>query len=152
MNTRDIIFDLELPIASESAYRLWTESKLLEKWLTTVANVDPKLNGPYELFWDPTNRHENSTLGCKVTSFVPSKILGFEWRGPIPYADLMNVQPFPTWVTIAFESIAIGNTIMHFRHSGWGEGDKWNKAKQWQTTAWQMAFKELEELVRNNKF
>lgn len=147
MSTRDIVFNLELPIAAESAWKLWTDSKLLEKWLTTEASVDPKLNGSYELFWDPTNKNENSTLGCRINAFVPNKILGFEWRGPVPFAALMNIKPFPTWVVLSFESTAINKTIIHFRHSGWGVGEDWNKARQWQENAWRMAFKELEELM-----
>lgn len=150
MSTRDIVFDLELPIAAEAAWKQWTDSKKLEKWLTTEANVDPKLNGAYELFWDPTNKNENSTLGCKISSFVQNKILGFEWRGPVPFADLMNVEPFPTWVSLCFESTAIDKTIIHFRHSGWAIGEDWDKARQWQTNAWQMAFKELAELTRKS--
>ena len=148
MSTQDITFDLELSIPTENAFKLWTDSKILEQWLTTSANVEPKLHGAYELFWDPSNRNENSTLGCKITSFLPGKILSFEWRGPVPYADLMNVNPFPTWVSINFEALETNKTIIHFRHSGWGVGERWSKAKQWQTNAWDMAFKDLWTLAR----
>jgi len=148
MTSRDIVFDLNLPIASEVAWKLWTDSKLLETWLTTVAEVDATHGGSYELFWDPSNRLENSTLGCKITSFVPGKVLTFEWRGPVPYADLMNVSPFPTWVSINIESVGLAQTIVHFRHSGLGEGEWWDQARQWQTNAWTMAFKEFVELAK----
>ncbi len=84
-----------------------------------------------------------------ITSIVTNKILGFEWRGPVSFADLMNIEPFPTWVALSFESTAIDKTIIHFRHSGWGTGEGWDKARQWQINAWKMAFKKLTELSAN---
>jgi uncharacterized protein YndB with AHSA1/START domain len=146
--SEDIVFDLKLNVSAEEAWILWTDSKKLEKWLTTEANVDPKVGGPYELFWDPSNHSENSTLGCKITALVPYKLLAFEWRGPVPYADLMNVEPFPTWVSISIEAKSLNETVVHFRHSGWGQGDRWNEAKTWQKNAWSGAFSALEAMTK----
>lgn len=150
MKNPDIVFDLSLKISTEEAWKLWTNSRELEKWLTTQANVDSKLGGAYELFWDPTNHNDNSTLGCKITALVPNKLLAFEWRGPVPFADLMNDEPFPTWVSISFEAVSINQTTIHFRHSGWGEGDRWKAAREWQLKAWTGASQELEKLVNKN--
>lgn len=147
MNSRDITFDLNLNISVEDAWNLWTESRKLEKWLTTEANVDPKVGGAFELFWDPTNHNDNSTLGCKITALVPNRLLSFQWRGPIPFADLMNVAPFPTWAMVSFESKGIDQAVLHFRHSGWGESERWSAAREWQKSAWTGAFAELENLA-----
>ena len=147
MASRDIAFDLKLKISVEDAWNLWTEPKRLVQWLTTEANVNPVLGGAYELFWDPTNHNDNSTLGCKITALVPYKLLAFEWRGPVLYADLMNVQPFPTWASVSFEAIEGDQTVIHFRHTGWGDNDRWNAARTWQTNAWAGAFKQLKALL-----
>jgi len=149
MNTRDLVFELELNASVETVWKLWTEAKSLESWLTTEANVEAKLGGAYELFWDPSNHKDNSTFGCKITAFNPRRLLGFEWRGPVPFADLMNVEPLPTWVVLSFEAISVNKCHLHFRHSGWGEGERWSQAKQWQMQAWQGAFKELGELAQS---
>lgn len=144
MNSRDIIFDLHLNASVEDAWSLWTDSRKLEEWLTTEAEVDPRLGGAFELFWDPENHKENSTLGCKITALVPCKLIAFQWHGPVPFAILMNVEPFPTWASVSFESLNIDQTILHFRHSGWGEGERWNAAREWQEKAWSGAFKRLD--------
>lgn len=146
MNSSDLTFDLSLGISIDEAWNLWTDSKRLEQWLTTQANVKPVVGGAYELFWDPNNRNDNSTLGCKVTALVPYKLLAFEWRGPVPYADLMNVQPFPTWASVSFEIISAKQTVIHFRHSGWGNGERWTAARNWQKNAWARAFQQLQAL------
>ena len=148
MTSRDIVIDLNLDISVEEAWNLWTDSRLLESWLTTEAKVDAKLGGAFELFWDPTNHFDNSTLGCRITAFVPHKLLAFQWRGPVPYADLMNVEPFPTWASVSFEAIAPAKTVLHFRHGGWGEGERWSAAREWQRDSWALAF---EALARKTK-
>jgi uncharacterized protein YndB with AHSA1/START domain len=144
--SNDLVFDLNLNVSREEAWSLWTDSRKLEQWLTTVAEVDVRVGGAYELFWDPSNRSENSTLGCKVTALVPNQLFSFQWRGPIPFADLMNVEPFPTWALVSFEPLAINQTLVHFRHGGWGEGERWMAAREWQKNAWTDAFRALEEL------
>ena len=111
------------------------------------ANVDPRLDGLYELFWDPDHPSQNSTQGCRITGFVRNKLITIQWKGPVPYADLMNVEPLPTWVTISFETIDSHSTIIHFRHSGWGDSDKWKEAHTWQERAWQSAFDELQKTL-----
>jgi uncharacterized protein YndB with AHSA1/START domain len=147
MNTRDIEFELTFGSSVEEIWNLWTDSRKLEQWLTTEANVDSRVGGTYELFWDPTNHNDNSTLGCKVTALISYKLLAFQWRGPVPFADLMNVAPFPTWAYVSFEAVGVNQTVLHFRHSGWGEGERWKSAREWQKNAWTGAFKELENLV-----
>lgn len=146
MSSKDITFDINLNVAVEDAWNLWTDSRRLEQWLTTEANVNPMVGGAYELFWDPTNHNDNSTLGCKIIALAPNRLLAFEWRGPVQFADLMNGHPFPTWASVSIEAPAINQTVIHFRHSGWGTGDRWNAAREWQANAWKGAFHKLQEL------
>lgn len=148
MTSNDILVDVELNVSVKEAWQLWLDGRKLVQWLTTEARVEPQVGGAYELFWDPTNHNDNSTLGCKITALVPHKLLAFEWRGPVPYADLMNVEPFPTWASVSFEPVEVNKTMLHFRHSGWGVGDPWREAKDWQNTAWTMAFNELANLEK----
>lgn len=147
MKSRDLTFTLELNISAEELWRFWLEPSKLQSWLTQKANIEPNIGGAFELFWDPSTPSDNSTLGCKILAMVPNKLLSFEWRGPVPYADIMNVEPFPTWVSISFERMDINNTTLHFRHTGWMDSEKWNEAKTWQTTAWKMAFEQLKRVI-----
>jgi uncharacterized protein YndB with AHSA1/START domain len=149
MEPADIEIEVQLNVPAAEAWHLWTDSKKLQQWLAPKADVNPKLDGAYELFWDPSNPKDNSTLGCKITAFVPNRLIAFQWRGPVPFADIMNTKPFPTWVTISFEAISTQKAILHFRHSGWGAGAAWQEARIWQENAWLEAFKQLEILTTN---
>lgn len=147
MESRDIAVALKLDVSAKEVWNLWTDSKSLERWLTNKAIVEPRVGGAYELFWDPPTPNDNSTLGCKIIGLEKEKYLAFQWRGPVPFADLMNVEPFPTWVVVTFEILSPTQTLIHFRHSGWGKSARWDAARKWQANAWNGAFKELSSIT-----
>jgi uncharacterized protein YndB with AHSA1/START domain len=128
----------------ERLWRAWTEEAELTAWLAARARVTLEAGGPYELFWEPEHPERNSTLGCRLTAVEPHRRLAFTWRGPPAYAELMNVgEPPPTRVEVSFEPRG-EKTVMHFVHSGWGEGQRWEEARTWQERAWLGAFEALE--------
>jgi uncharacterized protein YndB with AHSA1/START domain len=145
--SRDIEMTIELPMGIDRAWPLWTENQALQSWLAPRADVVPRLDGSFEVFWDLDHPDQNSTLGCKILGVANNRFLAFEWRGPVEFADVMNVKPFPTWVMVEFEKISATKTLIHFRHSGWQGGDRWSAARNWQTNAWEHAFAALAALT-----
>jgi uncharacterized protein YndB with AHSA1/START domain len=143
--TSDIVEEIQVNKSLDETWAAWTTNKALEQWLTAKANVEPKLGGLYELFWEPEKPNQNSTIGCHITAFVPKKLIAFEWKGPVQFADIMNSNPPATWVVVTFESTSINSTLINFRHSGWGTGEKWTEARQWQRNVWLGAFEELKK-------
>jgi len=78
-----IIYDsVRLRCNARRAFELFTVNKLLESWLTNIAEVKPEVGGRYELFWDPDDRENNSTIGCKVTALETQQAPGFRVEGP----------------------------------------------------------------------
>ena len=71
---------LLLNIPPSEAFTWFTVNERLESWLTEVAEVEPKIGGKYELFWDPNDRENNSTIGCRVTALTPNQLLAFDWK------------------------------------------------------------------------
>jgi uncharacterized protein YndB with AHSA1/START domain len=143
----DIVFDIPVGVPVQKAWNAWTHSSELEKWLTAKADVNPVLGGAYELFWEPEKPTQNSTMGCKVTALVAERMISFTWKGAVPFADLMNNEPLPTWVAVTFEANSPNSTIVHFRHSGWGSSMRWQQARQWQEDSWRTAFSELKNYL-----
>ncbi len=76
-----------------------------------------------------------------------NKQLAFTWKGPVPFADLMNISPLPTSVKIDFEDKECAGTAVVLTHAGWGAGTKWQAARTWQENAWIGAFTQLKELL-----
>jgi uncharacterized protein YndB with AHSA1/START domain len=130
------------------AFELFTVNKLLESWLTEVAEVEPVISGKYELFWEPNNRENNSTLGCKITAIEADKFLSFEWRSPKQYKHFANNADPLTHVVVFFIQNN-DSTQIHLIHSGWRSSSEWEEARQWQERAWSEALKELEKQINN---
>ncbi|MFZ2958138.1 MAG: SRPBCC domain-containing protein [Candidatus Ozemobacteraceae bacterium] len=130
----------------EEAFTYFIDKKKLEEWLTTVADIEPRTGGKFELFWDPTDHENNSTIGCRITAMRPKQIIAFDWKSPKQFKAFANEADPLTHVVVSF--IPNGNqTIVHLIHSGWRSTSSWNEARMWQEGAWRSAFDSLEGQV-----
>ncbi|MBU7014433.1 MAG: SRPBCC domain-containing protein [Theionarchaea archaeon] len=134
---------VELGDTPENAFKMFTENEHLEKWLTNVADVEPRVGGKYELFWVPEDREHNSTIGCKVLALNPGKLISFEWKGPPQHQFMNEVIPL-THVMVSFIPCEKG-TEVHLIHTGWKNTPEWEEARQWFEKAWEIAFSELQK-------
>jgi hypothetical protein len=101
------------------------------------------LGGAYELYFDPSNHNHMSTIGCKIIEYKPPTNLGFQWKGPDQFIEIMN-QPEPlTYVHIEFVKNG-ATTKMHIIHYGWKSGVKWEESKRWHKRAWESVLRDLE--------
>ena len=138
---------LKCPV--HKAFDMFTVNELIESWLTKVAEVEPFMGGKYELFWEPDDRENNSTIGCKVTAIENDKFISFEWRSPKQYKHFANNADPLTHVVVFF--IPCGeNTEVHMIHSGWRSSSEWEEARQWQDRSWGGALKALEDRLNGN--
>ena len=145
--------EASLACAPHTAFEMFTRGENLEKWLTLVADVEARVGGKYELFWDPDDREVDSTIGCRITTFLPDTLLGFDWRGPKKYRDLMNDADPLTHVCVFFlpiEGDGGPRTTVHLVHTGWRSGSEWEGPWGYFDTAWRLSFKRLEELVNRD--
>lgn len=142
-----IVYHLtSLKCDAQKAFEKFTVNKHLEKWLTSAADVELKVGGKYELFWDPKDRENDSTIGCKILALHPNRFLCFEWKGPKQFKHFMNdVRPL-TNVVVFFIPHPEG-TEVHLFHTGWRDTPEWEEAREWFDKAWDDAFKELRKQV-----
>lgn len=128
----------------EAAYAYFADDKRVTMWLTTAAEVEPKVGGKYELFWEPARREQNSTAGCRVTAVEPNRLLAFEWKSPKQFAAFANAADPLTHVVVVF--IPEGEqTVVHLTHSGWRSAAEWEEARVWQEGSWRRALEALEK-------
>ena len=145
-----IHLSVQLKCDPHHAFEMLTVNHLLEAWLVNVAEVEPVIGGKYELFWEPDDRENNSTLGCKVTAVELDKLIAFEWRSPKQYKHFANTAD-PLTHVVAFFIPSGENTEVHLIHSGWRSSAVWEEARQWQDRAWKIAFQELEKLINGER-
>lgn len=131
---------------TQRAFEMFTVNEHLQKWLTGIADVEPRIGGKYELFWNPKDRENDSTKDCKITAIEPGKFLAFEWKGPKQYKHFMNSAD-PLTHVVAFFMPGEDGTEVHLMHSGWGSSSEWEEARAWFKQAWASAFERLREYV-----
>ncbi len=148
--TADKIIHVQALIAvpPARAFSYFTTDELLEAWLTAAADVEPKVGGKYELFWEPDDRENNSTIGCRVTALVPGQLIAFQWRSPKQFKAFANTADPLTHAVVTFVPEGSG-TRVHLIHAGWRSGADWEEARVWQERAWTGAFKALERSARD---
>lgn len=96
-----IYHTVHLKCDSEKAFEMFTVNQHLGRWLTQMADVEPKAGGKYELFWNPEDKENDSTIGCKILALQPNKFLCFEWKGPKQFKHFMN-EAKPLTSVVAF--------------------------------------------------
>ncbi|MFX1504087.1 MAG: SRPBCC domain-containing protein [Promethearchaeota archaeon] len=141
----------ELECDISTAFKMFTDNKSLESWLTEEADVDPKLGGKYELFWEPNNRISNNTIGCKITGIEKNKFISFDWKGPAEFESFMNHADPLTHVIIFFsQNESDSNKINIFLfHTGWKNNSEWQKARKYFNKAWLKALENLKVKIIN---
>ena len=147
---------VRLPCDAEQAFEMFTVNEHLQSWFTTIADIEPTVGGKYELFWNPEDKENDSTLGCKITAIEPNKFLSFEWRGPKQYKHFMNNADPLTHVVVFFipcreENSPTPCTEVHLIHSGWRNSPEWEEARMWFDKAWAMTLSELQKYVSGDE-
>lgn len=139
---------VRLSCTRPQAFEMFTSGEKLATWLANLAEVEPVQGGKYELFWDPSDKENNSTLGCKVTALEPNRLVAFDWKGPVQFKHFMNVEGRLTHVAVFFapaDDAPSDETEVHLIHSGWGDTPEWEEARLWFQRAWGGAFENLRQ-------
>ncbi|KPJ73583.1 hypothetical protein AMJ52_03425 [candidate division TA06 bacterium DG_78] len=133
---------INLPCDEQKAFQMFTVNEHLENWLTMAADVEAKVGGKYELFWNVEDRENDSTIGCKVLVFQPNSLIVFEWKGPKQFKHFMNNARPLTNVTV-FVRQSVEDSEIHLLHAGWRNTPEWDEARQWFEKNWDSAFEKL---------
>jgi uncharacterized protein YndB with AHSA1/START domain len=131
-------------------WHAWTISERVAVWFAPAANVEARVGGAYEVFFDPTNRNRMGTLGCKVTALEQQQRLEFQWKGPDQLAAIMNDESNLTVVRVTFTPEVEGTRVA-IEHTGWGDGEEWAKARAWHVMAWKQVAGSLKSALESGQ-
>ena len=145
---KTIRIEVSISVQVDRVWRAWTQSERITEWFAPAANIEARPGGPFELFFDPSDRSHECTKGCTFTLVEPHKQLGFSWKGPDQFAGLMNNPDSLTSVLVTFDDEG-ENTRVVVEHSGWGEGELWEKAQEWHQKAWEEVLGHLQSILES---
>lgn len=128
----------------------WLRSERIIKWFAPQATIVPEVGGAFELFFDPAQPQQMNTKGCTFLSLKPYESFQFTWKGPDQFAALMNETDTLTQVTVTLEQKE-EYTHLVVEHSGWGQGEEWNKAQEWHQMAWDFSLASLKKALETGE-
>lgn len=66
---------------SSAVWEAWTTAGGLKSFLAPQANIERKIGGAFEVFFNPADERM-STKGCKLLSYLPEEMISFQWSLP----------------------------------------------------------------------
>jgi uncharacterized protein YndB with AHSA1/START domain len=115
-------------------WHAWTTEEGALSFFAPKCNIDLKPGGAYEMLFDLDAEHGNQGgEGMVVMAVQPLRMLAFTWNAP---PDLPSVRGQMTHVVIRIFDAGAGETRVTLRHDGWGEGNEWDEAIQYFSSAW----------------
>lgn len=146
-----ILQQFDLPISPQQAFDYFIDEDKLTQWLCFEATTDPYVDGRYELYWEPEPDHQNSTEGCRITSFEKPYLISFDWKGPRSLDAIMNQSEPLTHVSVFLYPLTDNHVRVILQHSGFGSSQDWQPARMFFEKAWEMALKRLVEQLEEEQ-
>lgn len=132
-------------------WHAWTRADRLTLWFAPEAVIEPRVGGAFELYFIPGNRDSMNTRGCEFLRVEEPRLLSFTWRGPDPFAEVMNVEDALTAVKVTIDSAVEGRSVVRVEHEGFPEGDEWEQARAWHVSAWENALGSLKQALETGE-
>lgn len=114
---RVIRLELALPVDPATAYDAWTVAMNLVEWLPHWAEMRVDVGEPYSMGWDG---YEGVWTGRYIEVERPERLV-FTW---IPPEGVFPSGSYETVVTLTFEEVEEGRTMMVLEHSGFEEASE----------------------------
>ncbi|HEY5893108.1 MAG TPA: SRPBCC domain-containing protein [Chthoniobacterales bacterium] len=126
----------------EDVWRAWTTTDGVKSFFAPDANVELRVDGPFEIFFNPFAKPgEKGADGMRIIGFQENKMLSFTWNAP-PHLPEARKQRSVVIVRLAREGDDTTRVTLH--HVGWGEGGEWDKAYEYFSKAWPNVLKSLQ--------
>lgn len=126
----------------EEAWRAWTTAEGLKSFFAPDANIELRVGGPFEIFFDPSRPEgDRGADGMEIIGFQENRMLSFTWNAPWEFPEARKQR---TVVIIRFEPVTRDRTKVILRHLAWGVGGEWDGAFYYFSQAWPRVLQNLQ--------
>lgn len=136
---------LETTVAApiDEVWKAWTTRDGIKTFFAPDANVELRVDGPYEIFFMPDQPvGQRGADGMRILSFQKPCMLAFTWNAP---PHLPEPRGQLTHVVIRLEAVEAGKTLVGLWHDGYGIGGQWDEAFLYFQRAWGIVLDRLRE-------
>jgi len=117
-----------------------TDSTQASEWMDAPVLIDLQVGGRYEFLFDLDQPEGmQGSEGCQILAFVPAEMLAFTWNSP---PSLAEVRGLLTFVVIQLSQVE-DSTEIRLSHLGHGQGEVWERNREYFGQAWPMLLDRL---------
>jgi len=121
----------------KEAWDAWTTMKGMGEFFTPNGNIKIEKGGPYELYLiDGAPEGQRGSNGCRVLSYLPMKMLSFEWGISPKFKELRAKYQTQTWIVLLFDDVDECKTKVTLHHVGFGNGKNWDEVHGYFDNTW----------------
>ncbi len=135
--SRSLMKEAVVTIPISQMWGAWTMVEGVVTFFAPKANVELRVGGLYELFFDlQAPIGFQGTEGCKVLHVEPQSSFGFEFIAPLQFP---NVRRLKTRVDLDLKEVQMGalNKVL-LVHSGFLGGEEWDAAFEFFNWSWDL--------------
>jgi uncharacterized protein YndB with AHSA1/START domain len=115
-------------------WKAWTTNEGIASFFAPQGRVDLRIDGTYDVWFDPSAEPGlRGAEGMRILDVDPEKRFAFTWNAP---ASIPSIRGKRTLVVLEFAAEGKEATRLRFTHTGWGEGDDWDRAYDYFDRAW----------------
>jgi uncharacterized protein YndB with AHSA1/START domain len=131
---RMIYKEVAISASLRDAWHAWTTPEGVRTFFAPAANVELRVGGAYEMLFDlDAPAGSRGSEGCNVLSFLPDRMLSFDWNAPPAYPEVRRER---TWVVVELTAGPLATTRVALTHLGWKEGEDWDHVFDYFRRAW----------------
>ncbi|MCP4581923.1 MAG: hypothetical protein GY839_09905 [candidate division Zixibacteria bacterium] len=129
-----LIKEVTVTASLEDVWQAWTTTEGVTTFFSSQAKVELRPGGPYEIYFLLDNPYGlKGSEDCKILSYLPQKMLAFEWNAPPDFGMLRYIK---TRVILNFDEVEPGRVKVVMSHVGWGKSEEWDKLFEYFDNAW----------------
>ena len=118
----------------DEVWNVWTTREGIVSFFAPDAQVDPRVGGLFEMHFNPLAAPGmKGADDMRFLALQPKKMLSFTWNAP---PHLPNARAQRTFVVVRIAPVSDKETRVTLHHTGWGDGDEWDKAYAYFDRAW----------------
>lgn len=131
---RSIKLEIVLNAPVERVWKAWTTRDGIRSFFAPDCDIDLRVLGKYDILFKPDApaglRGAENNL---ILAIQEGKLLSFTWDAPPIFPSIRKQR---TSVAIRFTQLETNKTKLSLTHSGWGDGDEWDKVYNYFVIAW----------------
>jgi uncharacterized protein YndB with AHSA1/START domain len=132
---RAVVAEVVVNAGVDKVWEAWTTTGGIESFFAPGCKIELRVAGAYEIYFNPAApAGQRGGEGNVILAVQPQKMLAFTWNAP---PHLPNVRQQHTSVVVRFKDLGSGQTKVTLTETGWGEGEEWDQAFTYFSSAWQ---------------